>query len=67
MSALWMKNTSGSDPHSYEVTKRVAKKAQKNFFRLQQETSTIPVQCSRRKSRASFVLLTCGIELKCLK
>ena len=38
MSALWMKNTSGSDPHSYEVTKGIAKKAQKNFFRLQQDS-----------------------------
>ena len=28
---LWIKNTSESDPCSYEATKAVAKKAQKKF------------------------------------
>ena len=31
MYALWIENTSESDPHSYEATKAVAKKAQKKF------------------------------------
>ena len=32
MSALWIKNTSESDPHSYEVTYTVTNKAQKKFW-----------------------------------
>ena len=34
MSALWIKNTSESDPCSYEVT-AVTNKAQKNILRLE--------------------------------
>ena len=32
MYALWTGNTSESDPHSYEATKVVAQKAQKEFW-----------------------------------
>ena len=40
--------TSESDPHSYEATKAVAKKAQKKFcgLGLESMTSVILVQCS---------------------
>ena len=34
--ALWIETTSESDPHSYEATKAVAKRAQKKVQRLQQ-------------------------------
>ena len=37
MSALQIKNTSESDPRSYEVTQAVTKKAQKKILRLQQD------------------------------
>ena len=39
MCALWIENTSESDPHSYEATKAVAKKAQKKILRLQQDSN----------------------------
>ena len=39
MYALWIENTSESDPHSYEATKAVAKKAQKKILRLQQDSN----------------------------
>ena len=49
MYALRIENTSESDPHSYEATKAVVKKAQKKL-RLELDsnpmTSAIPVQCS---------------------
>ena len=44
---MWIQNTSETDPHSYEATKAVAMKAQKNILRLQRDwnpmASMIPV------------------------
>ena len=41
ISALRIKNTSKSDPRSYEVTWAVTNKAQKNILRLQRRTHDV--------------------------
>ena len=49
MSALRIRNTSESDPRSYEVTKAVTNKTQKKFWHFngfEPMTSAIPVRCS---------------------
>ena len=40
MYALWIENTSESDPHSYKATEAVlAKKVQKKILRLQRDSN----------------------------
>ena len=49
MYALWMKNTSESDPRSYEATKAVANKAPEKILRLHMYVQCINQVCCQAR------------------